>query len=271
MKVIVSHDVDHITCFEHRKDLILPKFFIRNLVETFNGTIPFSEMMLRSAVVFKNQWQRINEVMEFDRKQGIPSTFFVAVNQGQMLAYSLENATYWIKRIHENGFDVGVHGIEFTSGEGVQKEFETFRQILPDFPFGIRMHYLRHNEDTLGFMNDAGYRFDSSVRLYQAPYKTGNLWEFPLHIMDGDMIYQGKRYGSKSFVRIQEFTRREIEKVHIKNIPYLTLLFHDRYFHPGFSIWKAWYEWVLSWCSENGFTFTSYSSAIHDLESGISN
>jgi hypothetical protein len=89
--------------------------------------------------------------------------------------------------------------------------------------------------------------------------------------MDGDMINQGKRYGSKSFVQVQDFTRREIEKVHQKNIPYLTLLFHDRYFHPSFSLWKAWYEWAVSYCRGNGFTFTNYLSAIHDLESGISN
>jgi peptidoglycan/xylan/chitin deacetylase (PgdA/CDA1 family) len=241
------------------------------MIETLNGTIPVREMMLRSSMVFQNQWQRIGEVMEFDRKQGIPSTFFVGVNNGKMLAYSLKNAAYWIRRIHENGFDVGVHGIDYTTLEGVQKEFETFRQILPGIPFGIRMHYLRHNEDTLGFMDAAGYRFDTSVREQKRPYKTGNLWEFPLHIMDGDMIYQGKRYASKSFAQVQDFTRREIEEVHQKNIPYLTLLFHDRYFHPGFSLWKAWYEWVISWCSENGFTFTSYSSAIHDLESGFSN
>lgn len=271
MKIIVSHDVDHITAFEHWNDLILPKFLVRNLIEVLNGTISFGEMTGRSREVMMNQWQRINEVMEFDRKQGIPSTFFVAVNQGQMLAYSLKNAAYWIKRIHENGFDVGVHGIEFNTIEGVKKEYETFRKILPGVPFGIRMHYLRHNEDTLGFMEAAGYRFDSSVRINEGPYKKGNLWEFPLHLMDGDMIYQGKRYGTKSFGKVQDFTRHEIEKVHHKNIPYLTLLFHDRYFHPGFSMWKAWYEWVVSFCRENGFAFISYSSAIQDLASGIPN
>ncbi len=271
MKVIVSHDVDHITCFEHSKDLILPKFFLRNLIETFNGTIRPREMMMRTAMVFQNQWQHIDEVMKFDRQQGIPSTFFVGVNNGKGLAYSLKNAAFWIKRIHENGFDVGVHGIDYDTMEGVQKEFETFRQILPGIPFGIRMHYLRRNKDTLGFMNAAGYRFDSSIREAESPFKTGNLWEFPLHIMDGDMIYQGKRYGTRSFKQVQDFTLREIEKVHQKNIPYLILLFHDRYYHPGFSMWKDWYEWVVSFCRGNGFTFTSYSSAIHDLGSGMPN
>lgn len=266
MKIIVSHDVDHITCFEHWKDLILPKFLIRNLVETLNGTITYREMIMRSATLLTNQWQRICEVMEFDKKQGIPSTFFVGVNNGQMLAYSLTNAAYWIKRIHENGFDVGVHGIDFNTAEGVRKEYDTFRQILPGISFGIRMHYLRQNENTLGFMADAGYLFDTSVRRVEGPYKKGDLWEFPLHIMDGDMIYQGKRYGSKSFAQIKDFTLRGIETIERNNIPYLTLLFHDRYFHPAFSMWKDWYEWVISWCRENGFTFINYPSAIRELE-----
>jgi hypothetical protein len=255
MKVIVSHDVDHITCFEHSKDLILPKFLARNLVETVNGTISFGEMIARAGAVVRN-----------DRQQGIPSTFFVGVNNGQMLSYSLENAALWIRRIHENGFEAGVHGIDFETMNGVYREFETFRRILPGVPFGIRMHYLRHNEETLGFMDASGYTFDSSVRKPEGPYKAGNLWEFPLHVMDGDMIYQGKRYGSKSLEQVQDFTRREIDKIYHKDIPYLTLLFHDRYFHSSFSLWKAWYEWAISWCRENGFPFISYVSAIRELD-----
>ncbi|MCX6243664.1 MAG: hypothetical protein NTU98_03070 [Bacteroidetes bacterium] len=267
MYVIVSHDVDHLTAFEHRTDLILPKFFARNLIETLNGTISFGEMMSRTGEVFRNRWQHLEEVMDFDRQQGIPSTFFFGVNNGKMLAYSLENAAYWIKRIHENGFETGVHGIGYSTPDAVKKEFETFQQILPGVPFGIRMHYLRHDENTLKFMDAAGYRFDSSIREHKAPYKVGKLWEFPLHIMDGDMINQGKRYGSKSFEEIREFTRREIAAVVDKNVRYLTILFHDRYFHSSFSVWKAWYEWVISYCKENGFVFQSYSSAITELNS----
>jgi hypothetical protein len=266
MKVIVSHDVDHLTAFEHRNDLILPKFFVRNLIETLNGTISFGEMTNRSGEVLRNRWQHIEELMEYDRILGIPSTFFVGVNNGSKLAYPLDQAAKWIRRIHENGFAVGVHGIDFIPEEAVKREFERFNAILPGVNCGIRMHYLRHDGNTIKFMESAGYRFDSSIRELEAPYRSGSLWEFPLHIMDGDMINQGKRYGSKSFPEIQEFTRRAIGRVQEKNIPYMTLLFHDRYFHPSFSIWKSWYEWVVSWCRESGFGFTSYSSAISDLE-----
>jgi len=39
MKVIISHDIDHITVFEHKKDLILPEFILRSSVELLLGSV----------------------------------------------------------------------------------------------------------------------------------------------------------------------------------------------------------------------------------------
>jgi hypothetical protein len=44
MKIIISHDIDHITVFEHKKDLIIPKFIIRSFIELGLGYISFSEL-----------------------------------------------------------------------------------------------------------------------------------------------------------------------------------------------------------------------------------
>jgi len=82
-------------------------------------------------------------------------------------------AAFWIRRIHENGFDVGVHGIDYTTLEGIKKEFDTSGRYFTLSQIGIRMHYLRRNEATLGFMEAAGYRYDSSVRLPEGPSKPG--------------------------------------------------------------------------------------------------
>ncbi len=32
MKIIISHDVDHITVLEHNRDLIIPKFIVRSFL-----------------------------------------------------------------------------------------------------------------------------------------------------------------------------------------------------------------------------------------------
>lgn len=91
MKAIISHDVDHITVWEH-KDLIVPKFLIKSTIELLSGTIPFRDYLSRYEDLIKNKWQNIEELIKFNTKNGIPSTFFLGVNNGVGLVYSLENA-----------------------------------------------------------------------------------------------------------------------------------------------------------------------------------
>ena len=47
IKVIISHDVDHITAWEHSKDLIIPKFVARMFVEHGLGYISRCEVKSR--------------------------------------------------------------------------------------------------------------------------------------------------------------------------------------------------------------------------------
>jgi len=63
------------------------------------------------------------------------------------------------------------------------------------------------------------------------------------------MINQGKRYGSKSLIQVQDFTRREIDKVYQKNIPYLTLLFQrPLFFILVFLNGRHGMNGFFSWC-----------------------
>ena len=60
MKIIISHDVDHITVWEHlTKDFIIPKFLLRNKIELLTGKIGFNEYCLRIKDVFNNKFQSI--------------------------------------------------------------------------------------------------------------------------------------------------------------------------------------------------------------------
>lgn len=90
MKIIISHDVDHITVWEHRKDLIIPKFIMRSFIEFTLGYISTSEIRNRFKEFVKNKWQNIKELIEFDRENKIPSTFFIGVANGMGLNYSLK-------------------------------------------------------------------------------------------------------------------------------------------------------------------------------------
>ena len=66
MKAIISHDIDHLSLWEHTNDLILPKFFVRAKIELFSGKISIPEYFLRMSDFFKNKWQNIDELIEFN-------------------------------------------------------------------------------------------------------------------------------------------------------------------------------------------------------------
>jgi len=266
MKIIISHDVDHIKVWEHKKDLIIPKFLVRSMIELIIGKITGRECRLRYAGLFKNKWNNIEELIDFDAKESIPSTFFIAVNNALELRYSLKDAGFWIKKISQKNFDVGLHGIAFDNFKDIKNEYNIFKKILKLDDFGIRMHYLRSNDNTLKYLNKTGYIFDSTLYQFQNPFKVGNLWEFPLHIMDGYLFHKNSRWQNQTLEKVKDETKRKIGEAHKKNIKYFTILFHSRNFSDSFSSWKNWYIWVIEYLKSNEFKFINYREAIKELE-----
>jgi len=265
MHVIVSHDIDHLTVTEHCRDMILPKFLIRSKIELLSGKISLAEFFSRMGYVFRNKWQNLEELMDFNSVYGIPSTFFIGVNRGKGLVYPRAKAAYWINRIRERGFQVGVHGIRFESLAGIQEEYDVFHELSGMDSFGIRMHYLRRNEDTLSNLEAAGYDFDSSEYAVSDPYMIGRMWEFPLHIMDGYIIQHSSRFQNTNLRKAKELTIKRVEEVSASGCRYLTVLFHDRYFNNGFRTWMEWYVWFMEWIKSQGMGFTDYPTAISTL------
>lgn len=266
MKIIISHDVDHITAWEDIKDFILFKFIIRCFIDFFSRRANLAEMKSRFIYIIRNKCQTLEELMEFDRRNGIPSVFFFAVNNGMKLHYSLENSRYWTKKVMDGGFDVGVHGIEFDNIEGIRKEYETFKQVSGLGSFGMRMHYLRCSEKTVEYLSKAGYLFDSTVYKLENPYKVDGLWEFPLHIMDAYVFHKGRhKLVMQTLEQAKNETKKIIQTALERGIKYLTILHHDMAFYDIKS-WKKWYIWTVNYLKENGFHFISYREAIHELE-----
>lgn len=267
MKVIISHDVDHITAWEHWKDGVLLKAIIRMFVEYAIGSIGSEEVKARIKELLKNKWNYIDELIKFDRVHGISSTFFVGVNNGKGLSYSLKKAEFYIKKIKEKGFDVGVHGICYKNFNGIKQEYDTFKKLCNCDGFGIRMHYLRVSDNTLQYLSDVGYLFDSSVYKLDKPYKINSMWEFPLHIMDS-YIFEGYK-GHFSKITLPEAKKRTVSilnELEQNGIKFLTLLHHDRLFSGAYISIKKWYIWVVNELSRRGYEFISYSDAIEELE-----
>lgn len=267
MKAIISHDIDHITVWEHLlKDTIIPKFIIRSKIELLTGRISINEYMLRFADLFKNKWQNINELIEFNQANAIASSFFIGVQNGLGLSYSKETSMLWINKMLAKNCEVGVHGIEFNSLENIKKEYDIFQALSSLTQFGTRMHYVRKNEQTFSSMAQVGYKYDSTEHSFKNPYKIGAMWEFPFQIMDGWVIEKGKRWQTQTIHQAKENTKQLIDQAFSANLNYLGIDFHDRYFSQSFKTWIDWYIWLINYLKENNIEFVNFRQAIIELE-----
>jgi len=269
MKIIVSHDVDHITASEHFATTMFPKFIVRSKIELLLGKISFKEFMLRFKAVYKNKWNNISELIDFNQKHDIPATFFLGVNNGVGLNYNIELADKWIKTIVSRGVRCGVHGIAYDNFNDVKREYDLFKDISGLKEFGIRMHYLRNDESTFKNLANAGYIFDTTDYGIKKHYKIANMHEFPLHIMETYEMEAGKKWQSATTQQAVESTIAKIKNAEAKGIEYLTILFHDRYFDDSFMSWQNWYRNIVEYSKSEGYEFVDYQTAVNELKNII--
>ena len=247
MKFIISHDIDHLTTWEHWNDLILPKAMVRGKLEMLKGRISIREYFMRCSELFNNKMNYIGELIEFDKEHSVPSTFFMAVEKGLGLNYSAGKAKPYMKKILESGLELGVHGMCFDAEKGIRDEHKKFIDHAGNVPAGIRMHYMRMNEHTLRFLSDAGYAYDSSEYAVKNPYKAGNLWEFPVCLMDSYEVY------NKPYLNLEQLKEQAVSRIReaeAAGINYFTVIFHDRYFTKRYSLFLEWYVWLIRWIRE---------------------
>ena len=215
----------------------------------------------------------IDALMDFDRAHCVKATYFFGMNQGLGLTYHPKDAKPFIERVKAAGFDAGVHGIVFDDFDGMKSERNTWADLMGTPPDCIRNHYVRFDSKTFERMSQLGYVYDSTEFdkaaqcTIKAPYKVGNMWEFPLNIMDGYLHprnildYRATTEGMKSE------TLRIIGELRSKGINYLTVLFHDPGFCEHVRSYMDWYKWLISYVEETpGFEFVSYREAIARLE-----
>jgi hypothetical protein len=267
LKILISHDVDHLYVSDHLlRDLIIPKLWIRSFFELLSHKIGIKIFLYRLISIFDNRLNKIPEIIEFDKKYNIPSIFFFGMDNALGLSYKKQVAAPWIEMVLKHGFDAGVHGINYESIDLMQKEYRDFSAISNLKSFGIRLHYVRYNEFTFNKISKIGYLFDSSefnktsIEL-KSPYRIGNMWEFPLCLMDGYIMkYDLETAKSKITEAFSEAKKLRLE--------YFTFLFHDYLFNENtYPKHKELYEWFVNYCISQEYVFVSYREAIHILAS----
>lgn len=256
MKIILSHDIDHLQGLEHGFDVYWPGVWYRGAKALANGQISLTTYYERA-----RPWQRlerIKEVLAIDRSVGATPTFFVGVNNGLRLSYSRKAIKPHIDYLLAQNVPVGIHGMAFDEREKMNKEYQTFLQLADCPPVGIRNHYLRLGENTLDDMSNIGYRYDSTTYEFKAPYQLNGMWEFPISLMDVSLgIDSGLQEKQEQSLMIYENARKE-------ELPYFVLNFHDNYYSNAYPSMKKWYGWFLQYLSNN-HTFISFEEAVKEL------
>ncbi len=267
MKIIISHDVDHLYTREHIfRDLIFPKMIVRSFIYFIKRKISFKTLIARIFSICSRRMNRIEEVMCLDKEYDVPSTFFFGMNQGLGMSYYPEEAEDTIIAVRKKGFDVGVHGINYQNFEAMKAEYEKFASIIQEKDFGIRMHYVRFDNDTFEKLEEIGYIYDTTEfnkkeLEVKNPHKVGKMWEFPLCIMDGYIIPpENLEEGIKNTINAIKLAEKN-------ELPYCTILFHDfQYNEKAYPVEKAWYDWVLKYLKKENYEFISYREAMEELE-----
>ena len=265
MKIIISHDVDHLTSLEHAFDLYFPKLAVRSLLELMKGGIDPGGITKRAKKILSNRWNNIRELTDFELKYKVPSTFFFGMANNLGLAYTTESAKPWIKYVLDRGFDAGVHGIAYENYDEIVKEREKFMELSELKEFGIRIHYLKRNSDTLNLLERAGYSFDSTIYSDKGPKKIGRMWEFPLLLMDSYLYYKSRLH-FRDLESIKTQTQAAIQQHSAMGRQYCCILLHDIYFCDGFEILKGWYIWLIQYLHSEGIELISYKLALQELE-----
>lgn len=266
MKVIISHDVDHLFFKEHYRDTFLIAFLKNLLVDIQNG-LPLEIAKKRLDLLKNGRLHNIPEILEFDISFGIKPIFFIATNRGRRLSYKTKDAKRWANWLLKEGACIGLHGIEYQNFEGILMERKLFEIFFNHTPNGVRMHYLKFGSNTLPYLEKAGYIFDSSELGLKKPYKIGNLWEFPISLMDVSLFDRKVWYGKKNFLNLLRKSFRVLEKARENNLEYFVLLFHDFYFSDAFKDRKDWYIAFINHLVQNGFQFVTFREAIADMVS----
>jgi len=263
MNILISHDIDHLAVKDHVfKDLIIPKYLFWSFSELVRVKISLRTFFRKIVGLFKkNAWNNLKELLDFDQQNGIKSTVFIAVNKGKGIIYSQERAKKAVDLVKSYNFDVGVHGICYDDYKGIEKEYQDFKKISGLDRFGIRMHYLRKNNDTLNNLAKAGYWFDTTVlsEEIKQEYKIGEMFEVPLHIMESDYL------GADVGYNLEEVKQKTIEllnKAESQNKRYFSVLFHQRNFSSEFPLAKEWYLWFISYCRSKNYQFISYKDLL---------
>ena len=259
MKIILSHDVDHLFLTEHWKDRFIPCLVVRSLRSLLKGDLSLNGFLRR----FSRRLHRIPELIEFNSSYNAPTNFFFGMDNGLSLSYSHKRAAPLIKSLQKDGHFIGTHGMAYDNKVSMSEEKRRLHSILGRKVIGIRNHYLRQSSNTQRFMAELDYHFDSTDRGLFDPVEKDGILSIPISVMDVDVVKPGV-----SNEAALKATLDKLDEATEKNLKYFVINFHDIYFdsvsYPNF---YNWYTGLVKECQARDFEFTDFNSVLQEQQS----
>ncbi len=316
--VSLTHDIDFIGIRRHFFDHTMFGFLLRSTVgalkDAARGKIPMSRLLriwgavLKLPFVYlglaKDFWLPFPWLMEVEKN--LPATYYFIPFKGRAgdkltgkdalrraCAYDISEIPEWTKALRDAGCEIGVHGIDswHDAAKG-RDEIARVTAVTGNKKPGIRMHWLKWNDDSHRVLEEAGYSYDSTSGYNEAvgfrngtaqvfrPLGRSELLELPMHIQDGALFYPGRMNLNES--RAWESCEQVIASIRrVGGVA--TLLWHDRSHGPerfwgefyarlvgklrGMNVWFASGQQVTDWFRlRRSVTFRAASGA-DDIES----
>ena len=321
----LTHDVDHASIRAHSFDRTISGFVYRATIQSlfhfFTGRKSFVDLVRNWFAVVRLPLVQLGLVRDpwadFDKyadiEAGLPSTFFVVSKQknpGRLrngasapamrgVRYALKKICHQIQRIVRRGNEIALHGLDaWLTAADANREREELRNATDEqisAVAGVRMHWLYYDEASPKALDDAGFRYDSTIGYNRTVgYRSGTsqvykplgverLKELPLHIMDTALFFP-------DYLNCRPEEARAKIKALINNAQrfggVLTFNWHDRSIAPerlwgqvyadviselkGAGAWFATASDVVGWFEKRrAFNFDATSNVSHAVSDGL--
>ena len=215
-----------------------------------------------------NPYWNFEKIMSIENKYGVRSTFFILNEKSKVPIhikdlkyipmffgrYNIREIADVIKKLDEEGWEIGVHG-SFYSYENenlLKEEKRRLESIVGHKVIGIRQHNLNLKiPQTWKLQKTAGFKYDATFGSnYQIGFYKNKMYPFrpfndeflviPLTIMDSQLFKIFPTIKSAQNAVIKIFNQAE------KYGALVTVLWHQRVFNENeFPGWSKMYEWII--------------------------
>lgn len=301
--IVLTHDVDHLRLRDYplfsRYTLSFTKNAVfNNISRLFKGDIGlgtyiksklsgFSVPLVKLGIIRDPLEKCFNRILAIEKQYDVRSTFYFIPyknragfdEQGNPAKpnrgchYDVTRHAETLKDLEDNGWEVGIHGIDAHLGvQQAQEELAVFQKLLPHKEkWGMRMHWLYQPPDLWKNLKRAGFYYDATygtndeagfIDHHYIPFEKDGLPVVPLTIQDGTLMAKWRKRLSVSQAWLEIRTILETAR---KNNAVVTVLWHNASFGPP-RYWDSLYENIIRQGKQDGAQFITALQAAETVK-----